>query len=139
MGDGIFGGTEYAHQGVVNQKGEKFTEDLYNQWVKEGEKFAGPDKGFTRNPARTKYMNDMFFNWLTGGGLPKQIDPGKIFSESQALAPLKERAGAGQGIAGLFGFGSLIGDLGPKLINQSPMQTGVPYSVPPVPMLFGSK
>lgn len=78
----------------------------------------------------------MFFNWLTGGK-PTKIDPSVIFKDTQAFAPVENRAAAGRGINGLFGIGNLIGDIAPiepiKPLNQSPMQPGVPYSVPPIP------
>lgn len=80
---------------------------------------------------------EMFYNWLTGGGAPKKVDPGEIFGQEQSMAPLKQKAAAGMGVGGLFGAGLLIGDLSKpieplKPLNQSPMQTGVPYSTTPL-------
>lgn len=73
----------------------------------------------------------MLQNWLTAGAPPKPIDPGQIFAEEGTVAAEKERAGAGAGFAGLFGFGNMIGSIAP--LNTSPMQPGVPYAAPPVP------
>lgn len=73
----------------------------------------------------------MFQNWLTAGGPPKPVDPGQIFAEEGTVAAETERADAGAGFAGLFGFGNMIGSIAP--LNTSPMQPGVPYAAPPVP------
>lgn len=120
--------------GPVNQQGTKFNVDMFKQGVGaawEKSKGAVGD----RRSATIKEFSEMFVNWLTVGGAPKKVDPGMIFKEQQDLAGIRTRVSAGQGVAGLFGFGSLIGDLQPALkpINQSPMQTGVPYSALPVP------
>lgn len=92
----------------------------------------------------------MLYNWLTAGGPPKPLDPSKIFAEKEAMSPVEDKASAGQGINSLFGIGKVVGDLMPvspmvggpitqigppkmvEPINQSPMQTGVPYSAKPV-------
>jgi hypothetical protein len=93
---------------------------------------------------------EMLYNWLTGGGPPKLVNPSKIFAEKESMAPVEEKASAGQGINSLFGIGKVVGDMlpvspmvggpiadigPPKMvepINQSPMQPGVPYSAKPV-------
>lgn len=90
----------------------------------------------------------MFLNWLTAGGAPKPVDPGSIFTQAQATAPAQQAAAKGQGIGGLFGTGSMIGELAPpvqpiqplqgiKSMNTSPLQPGVPYSVPALPKVGG--
>lgn len=84
----------------------------------------------------------MFLNWLTAGGAPKPTDPGQIFAEQQANAPAAQAAARGAGFGGLFGTGSMIGELAPapeaiKPLNLSPLQPGVPYSVPAVPKVGG--
>ena len=65
-------------------------------------------------------------NWLTAGGPPKPIDQAQLYGAAQNLAPVEARASAGQGMAGLFGFGKTIGSI-------APMSSGVPYSVAPAP------
>lgn len=93
-------------------------------------------------------MSNLLLNWLTGGGPPKKIDPGETFANAEKLSGVTAKAAAGQGIAGLFGAGLVIGDLVPKPLqlspggkggenSASPMQTGVPYSVPPLVKLGG--
>lgn len=92
--------------------------------------FNGPQLNLT--PAQ---RGEMLYNWLTAGGAPKPLDPSKTFKEAQDFAPTKEKAAAGAGIGGMFGAGLLVGDLVPKtkdLNPASPMQPGVPYSVPPM-------
>lgn len=90
----------------------------------------------------------IFLNWLTAGGAPKPTDPGAIFTQSQATAPAAQDAARGQGFGGLFGTGSIIGEIAPpvqpiqplqglKPLNTSPLQPGVPYSVPAVPKVGG--
>lgn len=71
----------------------------------------------------------LLFNWFTGGGLPKKVDPAKIFQQAEQAAPNMEKAAFGMGEMGLFGAGPLVGDLTPKVSLQS----GVPYSTPAVP------
>lgn len=86
-----------------------------------------------------------FLNWLTAGVAPKPVDPGQVFTDQQASAPAAQAAAKGQGIGGLFGTGSMIGELAPpikplqgiKPLNLSPLQPGVPYSVPAVPKVGG--
>lgn len=90
----------------------------------------------------------LFLNWLTAGGAPKPTDPGQIFTEQQANAPAAQAASRGAGFGGLFGTGSMIGEIAPapeaikplqglKPLNLSPLQPGVPYSVPALPKVGG--
>lgn len=79
-------------------------------------------------------------NWLTAGGAPKPIDPVDIFGPAQAMSGVEARASAGRGVAGLFGFGKLIGELsptsgGPAVPGQAPLAPGVPYGAKPIPRL----
>lgn len=120
---------------TVNSRGDSLSQkDLadatgaksYEELTHSGGRAQNP-----RDPAKTA---EMLTNWLTGG-LPTKVDPSKIFSEATIMHGVGEKAAAGQGINGLFGFGSLIGDLNPK----APMQAGVPYSVAPVPKMIGAK
>lgn len=97
------------------------------------------------DPAR---QAKMFLNWLTAGGAPKPTDPGQIFTDAQNNAPAAQAAARGAGVGGLFGTGSMIGELAPapepikpiqglKPLNFSPLQPGVPYSVPALPKVGG--
>lgn len=93
---------------------------------------GNPEVGFSGAGAMDPVKRlQMFQNWLTAGGPPKPVDPGQIFAEEGTVAAETERAGAGAGFAGLFGFGNMIGSIAP--LNTSPMQPGVPYAAPPVP------
>jgi len=91
---------------------------------------------------------EMLFNWLTAGGVPKRKDPGETFKESQDFSGTRAKGAAGQGMAGLFGAGMMIGDLTPKTADltpkggdnsASPMQPGVPYSAVPLPRMVGGR
>lgn len=73
-------------------------------------------------------VSEMLNNWMTAGGPPKPLDPSKIFGDQQAMAGVEAKAAAGQGVAGLFGFGKTIG-------SMAPMTSGVPYSVGPAPKI----
>lgn len=121
---------------TVNSRGDKLSaKDMadatgsksYDELTHNGGRAQTP-----RDPTKTV---EMLTNWLTGGPLPSKVDPSKIFSEATIMHGVGEKVAAGQGVAGLFGFGSVIGDLSPK----APMKPGVPYSVPPVPNMIGSK
>lgn len=110
--------------------------------------------GYGGSPVRGTYgpKNDpskialMLTNWLTAGGSPKPIDPSQVFANDEKLAKIREKAATGQGINSLFGIGEPLGTMQAikplepiKPINQSPMQPGVPYSVPPVTPIVGGK
>jgi hypothetical protein len=123
---------------IVNQRGDKLSsadrESLAGSYTPGvGNRMVGAK--ITPGKFDPETAAKMFQNWLTGGGLPTKVDPSKIFSEATLMHGVNEKAAAGQGIAGLFGFGNMIGDLNTK----APMQAGVPYSVPPVPKLIGDK
>lgn len=118
---------------IVNSRGDALGESLTGR---KGVSITDPAKAIQN----TQHVDPvtaakMFTNWLTGGGLPSKIDPTKIFSEATIMHGVNEKASAGQGAAGLFGFGNMIGDLNSK----APMQKNVPYSVPPIPKLVGGK
>lgn len=111
----------------------------------EGEKLAGFNTGTNWSPEK---QAKMFLNWLTAGGAPKPTDPGQIFTDAQNNAPAAQAASRGAGFGGLFGTGSMIGELAPapeavkplqglKPLNLSPLQPGVPYSVPAIPKVGG--
>jgi hypothetical protein len=97
---------------------------------------AGPDTVNARGDVLSDAEKDMlsgmppevrariFSNWLTAGGAPKPVDPGVTLARSAALSGAYQKAGAGRGIGGFFGLGKI-----------SPMMSGVPYSMPPVPNL----
>lgn len=78
-------------------------------------------------------------NWLTAGGAPKPIDPVDIFGPAQAISGIEAKAAAGRGVAGLFGFGKLIGEYAtpqiqsPATPGQAPLAPGVPYGAKPIP------
>lgn len=80
---------------------------------------------------------DFLLNWLSAGGPPKPLDPGQVFADAQAAAPMEAAAAKGRGFGGLFGTGSMIGELAPITPLKSPLQPGVPYSVPAIPKLGG--
>lgn len=125
---------------TVNSRGDVLTKSLADRMILD----SGGETTQISNTRRVAVGGDpskraeMLLNWLTAGGAPKQVDPSEIFAKAQAMAPVTAKAGAGMGIGGLFGMGTLIGDLTPKPIeslkplNKSPMQPGVPYSVPPL-------
>jgi hypothetical protein len=105
--------------------------------------FGGSVEGGRVGNTDPKWVSQTLFNWLTVGGLPKTVEPGKIFKEQSDMAGVVSKGDAGKGIAGLFGAGLLIGDLIPDMskvqpnnplsqLNKSPMQTGVPYSTTPM-------
>lgn len=128
MGDALFGGQV---PNPVNAEGSKLSSDDVKKIY--GTNLLGnPEVGFAgAGSMDTAKRLQMFQNWLTAGGPPKPIDPGQIFAEEGTVAAVKEKAGAGAGFAGLFGFGNMIGSIAP--LNTSPMQPGVPYAAPPVP------
>ena len=66
----------------------------------------------------------LFTNWMTGGGMPKTIDPSVAISQAQKTAGVTRQGAQGMGIGGLFGLGNM---------NMfAPMQSGVPYSAAPI-------
>jgi hypothetical protein len=129
---------------TVNSQGSKLTQaelDLVAGKVNFNEAISGK----IRAPLDASKRAEMFANWLTAGGAPKQVDPGKIFADATAMKGVQDKAAAGMGFNGLFGFGKVIGDLAPKPqdptqqiqpmqgLNMSPFKSGVPYSVPSLP------
>lgn len=126
---------------IVNSRGDKLSDaekgSLFGSQKTDIRPYGSTPGGTVYTPGKFDPATaaKMFQNWLTGGGLPSKIDPTKIFSEATIMHGVNEKASAGQGAAGLFGFGNMIGDLNPK----APMQKNVPYSVPPIPKLVGGK
>lgn len=118
-------GSRLAGGPVVNYRGDVQSESDYN--------YLGTLRG--SDPLRAA---SLFANWLTGGK-PPPIDPSISLARSAALSGVYQRAGAGRGVSGLFGLGKILGSPAPGVIPAdpgSPMQSGVPYSVPPIPGLF---
>jgi hypothetical protein len=92
---------------------------------------GGSFKYFTGQARPSVAAGEMLQNWLTSGGPPKPVDPTDLFSQATATQGVREKASAGMGIGGLFGFTKYLGSM------FSPMSKGVPYSVPPLPKLPG--
>lgn len=126
-----------ADPSIVNQRGDKLSDDEKYKFTPSG---IYGDLHIKNNLDPTKRAS-MLMNWLTAGTKPKPVDPGVLFADAEAIAPVQERAGTGAGINGLFGFGNMIGEMQPLKpltgLNTSPLQKGVPYSVPALPKMVG--
>lgn len=134
---------------IVNSAGSSLSRDDYSRLY--GVNAVGgiaPGQDSTGRAPSTVVAAHMFLNWLTAGSAPKTTDPGQIFTDQQATGPAAQDAARGQGFGGLFGTGSIIGEIAPpvqpikplqglKPLNTSPLQPGVPYSVPAVPKVGG--
>jgi hypothetical protein len=116
MGDMVNSRGDFLDPTVLNIKGV-VSSPTGNLWPWEDDKSVVQDA--------TKF-SEILNNWLTAGGPPKPLDPSLEFGKQQNNAGVEARAAAGQGMAGLFGFGKTIG-------SMSPMAPGVPYSVAPAP------
>lgn len=121
---------------TVNAQGSVLTRSDRNILYGEQEAYGGYLHGMDPTK-RAQFL----LNWLTAGGPPKPLDPGQTFADAQAAAPMEAIAAKGRGFGGLFGTGSMIGDIAPiqplKPLNLSPLQPGVPYSVPALPKVGG--
>ncbi len=140
---GMFGGAPPT----VNSRGDVLSKEDFGTVTGLQSDLLGTAGGKRLN-LTPQQRGEMLFNWLTAGGLPKRKDPGVTFKESQDLAGVRAKGAAGQGVAGLFGVGLMIGDLTPKVNDlapkggdnsASPMQPGVPYSAPPMPKMVGPR
>lgn len=137
----------FAQQQAVNSRGDTLSaQDAYALTGNENLKLVGAQGSALKLTPQQR--GEMLYNWLTAGGPPKPVDVSKIFAEKEAMAPVEAKASAGEGINSLFGIGKLIGDVQPakievgsglepikmiEPINQSPLQSGVPYSTPALP------
>lgn len=77
---------------------------------------------YTFGQASTDF--DAIAAWKTGSpvGLLGAVDPFKALEETAKFSSVRERAQAGEGMGGLFGFSKILG-------------TPPPFSIPPLPKL----
>lgn len=121
---------------VVNYRGDTLSDADYQMVT--GRIRDSPFSSSRGDAYSLQARASLFANWLTGGK-PPPIDPSISLARSAALSGVYQRAGAGRGVSGLFGLGKILGSPAPGVIPAdpgSPMQSGVPYSVPPIPGLF---
>lgn len=135
----------FAQPTTVNSRGDTLSHDDVSKLF--GNTDQTLDVANKKLALTPQQRGEMLYNWLTAGGPPKPVEPGKIFKQEQDIAGVEAKASAGQGINSLFGMGKMIGELTPAVapnpgtvptikmiepMNQSPMQPGVPYSALPV-------
>jgi hypothetical protein len=120
---------------VVNSRGEVFTDEMRDYLYGKRDYAADPAGSVRTGGLPPDRAREILSNWMFGVR-PKAVDPMEAITRASALSGVHERAAAGTGQAGLFGFGSYEGSL-PSLpsIDMGPMAKGVPYSIPPLPKI----
>ena len=113
---------------TVNYQGDVLTDEMKEYlWGDVADIITG--RGGKVSKSRSK---EILSNWMFGIR-PQPIDPSEAIGKASALSGVKQKAAAGMGLGGLFGFGKTLGELPP--LDSGPMTSGVPYTVPPLPKL----
>src|SRR6267378_8310988 len=93
---------------TVNYKGEVLTEEMKKYLYGEMDE----TEGWQRHGGKVskERAQEILTNWMFGIK-PTPIDPSEAIGRASKLAPQEERAAAGMGMGGLFGFGKSVGNV----------------------------